>query len=290
MKGPYFIIGAPRSGTNMLRDVLVDSGIFVTWNCDEIDLVWRQGYYTRKDDVMTTGDFKKRIADKIVAKFRRLNRNNPGKLILEKTCANSLRIDYIRSIFPDAKFIFIHREIKDVVPSVVKKREKSFDWRYSFRKVYFSPVSTLALHLLQVFAKQLGIAKSNNLWGPRVPELVEGSNTKSPVEIAIIQWSYCMQSALLSLKKLDESSFKVIQYEKFVVDPATYLRDIASWSQSNLLKVDIDRSTRKVFRSSVGKSQNYWENEGNNDFDLMKREKSKVVKLIESAVSSNESE
>ena len=37
------IIGAPRSGTNMLRDVLTALPGFETWPCDEINLAWRHG-------------------------------------------------------------------------------------------------------------------------------------------------------------------------------------------------------------------------------------------------------
>ena len=37
------IIGAPRSGTNMLRDVLTSLPGFATWPCDEINLIWRHG-------------------------------------------------------------------------------------------------------------------------------------------------------------------------------------------------------------------------------------------------------
>ena len=36
---PVVIIGAPRSGTNMLRDVLCDWPGVVTWPCDEINLI-----------------------------------------------------------------------------------------------------------------------------------------------------------------------------------------------------------------------------------------------------------
>ena len=37
------IIGAPRSGTNMLRDVLTSFDGIGTWPCDEINYIWRHG-------------------------------------------------------------------------------------------------------------------------------------------------------------------------------------------------------------------------------------------------------
>jgi len=38
---PVIIIGAPRSGTNIIRDVIVTNNNFTTWPCDEINYVWR---------------------------------------------------------------------------------------------------------------------------------------------------------------------------------------------------------------------------------------------------------
>ena len=37
------IIGAARSGTNMLRDVLTSLDGVDTWPCDEINYIWRHG-------------------------------------------------------------------------------------------------------------------------------------------------------------------------------------------------------------------------------------------------------
>ena len=40
---PLIIIGAPRSGTNMLRDLLTELPGVGTWPCDEINYIWRHG-------------------------------------------------------------------------------------------------------------------------------------------------------------------------------------------------------------------------------------------------------
>ena len=37
------LVGAPRSGTNMLRDVLTALDGIGTWPCDEINYIWRHG-------------------------------------------------------------------------------------------------------------------------------------------------------------------------------------------------------------------------------------------------------
>ena len=43
LEPPLVIIGAARSGTNMLRDLLSSLEPFATWPCDEINYIWRHG-------------------------------------------------------------------------------------------------------------------------------------------------------------------------------------------------------------------------------------------------------
>ena len=40
------ILGAPRSGTNMLRDILCQHPFLNTWNCDEINPIWKYNNYS----------------------------------------------------------------------------------------------------------------------------------------------------------------------------------------------------------------------------------------------------
>ena len=40
---PIIIIGAPRSGTNILRDTISSFNEVGTWDCDEIPYIWLYG-------------------------------------------------------------------------------------------------------------------------------------------------------------------------------------------------------------------------------------------------------
>ena len=50
---PILIIGAARSGTNMLRDILSQLPNHTTWDCDEINPIWRHGNINHPNDVFT---------------------------------------------------------------------------------------------------------------------------------------------------------------------------------------------------------------------------------------------
>ena len=106
-----FIIGAPRSGTNILRDILSSHSKINTWDCDEINLIWKYGNRENPYDDLDRNDlsdksynFIKKSFDKIYIKDQCID------YVLEKTCANTLRLKYIDEIFPEAKFFCISIE------------------------------------------------------------------------------------------------------------------------------------------------------------------------------------
>ena len=111
------IIGAPRSGTNMLRDVLCSIEGFDTWPCDEINFIWRHGNIKSQSDELRTDQANDYVKKFIRDKFCRLQKKKNSKVIVEKTCANSLRVPFVNEIIPDAKFIYIKRDMLDVVGS-----------------------------------------------------------------------------------------------------------------------------------------------------------------------------
>jgi hypothetical protein len=43
-------------------------------------------------------------------------------LVIEKTAANCLRLDFLKALFPDAQFVFVQRDCMQIVKSVLKKQ------------------------------------------------------------------------------------------------------------------------------------------------------------------------
>src|SRR5437667_64703 len=107
---PIILVGAGRSGTNMLRDVLVRVRGFGTWPCDEINYIWRH-YNVR----YPTDEFPAELATTPVKKyirsaFLRMARRDNLAYVVEKTCANSLRIRFVDQVLPEARYVFIVRD------------------------------------------------------------------------------------------------------------------------------------------------------------------------------------
>ena len=97
------IIGAPRSGTNILRDVLTSLDGFVTWPCDEINYIWRHGNVNHGTDELTVTNARSSVITYIQRQFSKLARKSNASVVVEKTCANSLRVGFVNRVIPDAR-------------------------------------------------------------------------------------------------------------------------------------------------------------------------------------------
>jgi len=63
--------------------------------------------------------------------------------VLEKTCANSLRVGFVDEIFPDAKYIHIVRDGRDLACSAGERWTAKSDLLYIFKKLRFVPARDL---------------------------------------------------------------------------------------------------------------------------------------------------
>lgn len=108
---PLIIIGAGRSGTNILRGALCTLPGFATWPCDELNPIMRHcsiGLPRYRCDAMQKRPAGARF---ICGAFRRWWERQVGPAFLvEKTRANILRVPFIARILLKAQFVFLHRQ------------------------------------------------------------------------------------------------------------------------------------------------------------------------------------
>lgn len=88
------IVGAPRSGTNMLRDVLTSAPGVSTWPCDEINFVWKhQNLDIDHDEI--PADRAPRVSTYLRGQFDARAAKDRADVVVEKTCATSLRVPFV---------------------------------------------------------------------------------------------------------------------------------------------------------------------------------------------------
>ncbi|MFO7608153.1 MAG: sulfotransferase, partial [Candidatus Krumholzibacteriia bacterium] len=112
--GPVVIIGAARSGTKILRSMLAAHPSLSAVPFD-INYVWMARHQGRRDDELVAAD-----ATPAACRFIREYLGNfaaPGTRVVEKTVGNTLRVPFVDRVFPDAVYIHLVRDGRDVAAS-----------------------------------------------------------------------------------------------------------------------------------------------------------------------------
>jgi hypothetical protein len=252
---PVVIIGAPRSGTNILRDMLTSLPSFSSWPCDEINGIWTKGNLGRSNDELSVKDARPSVKKYIRNKFQQLwIKNGKPSYVVEKTCANTLRVPFVISVLPEAKFIQIVRNGNDVIKSAKKrwKGELEFPlWPYLLAKLRFTPLSSIPYYAWSYLISRIKILlgeKRLSTWGPRF-EGIEQLSNHSVEDLCAMQWGRCLRKSDSDLAGLPTGSVLTIRYENLVTDPGMVLASILQF-----LDTDSTTSNNEIALSAVRKT------------------------------------
>jgi len=259
---PYsslIIIGAPRSGTNMLRDVLTALPNIATWPCDEINYTWRHGNVRHPSDEFTPDMLRSEVSESIHRSFDWVAHKYQAHTVVEKTCANSLRVEFVDRVMPDAKYIFIRRNGLDVVSSAMKRWKASLDIPYLMRKARFVPLSDFPYYASRYFGNRLYrlISKEERLafWGPKLDNMDILLARHTLDEVCALQWKRCVDKAVDDLNKISARRWIEIGYEEFVSDPDTEFKRILNFLGIHVSKELLNRAIKDVSPYSIGKGR-----------------------------------
>jgi hypothetical protein len=132
---PVFIVSSPRSGSSLLFETLAKSPDACTIGGESHLLIdgiaaldaARRGFASNRLDA---GDATPEIAAELRRRFgsevfdRQLRVPDAGAVrLLEKTPKNSLRIPFLHRIFPDALFVYLYRDPREVLASMLEAWE-----------------------------------------------------------------------------------------------------------------------------------------------------------------------
>jgi len=250
---PIFIIGAARSGTNMLRDILTSIDGYCTWDCDEINPIFRHGNLDHYNDVFTKKMATTRVKEFIRKEFVKISRAHKGAQVIEKTCANTLRLPFLKEIFPEARYIYIYRDGRDATASAIKRWKAPFELKYTLNKARYIPKLDLPYYVWK-FGKlrllQLLGEKKLKFWGVKIPELESLIMKSSLAEVCAWQWRVCNEHTINALKHIEDKNKCIVKYEDFVMSPMDELMRVCSFLDCNI--EDYLELTKKVSRKSIG--------------------------------------
>lgn len=126
---PVFMIGMPHSGTSVLASTFRLHPDIAMWTeAPEVwEPYWEEGVdseYNRMVPRYDT-DVEQMDINRIRYAFGKFVQSQNKKRLLNKNPRNTARISFMRKIFPDAKIIYIYRDGRDVVNSIVRNMDKN---------------------------------------------------------------------------------------------------------------------------------------------------------------------
>lgn len=202
---PVFIIGAPRSGTTVLFDTLDRSASLASLG-RESGVLWDMFHRIEDSDWVS----HEVPPDSITDRERRvlywaLERVAGKRRYLDKLPRNCLRVPYLHRLFPDAWFIFICRDGRATVSSMLE------GWRSGAR------FSATGLEL----PVNLSIAGYEGAtWKFLMPQgWREFASGKTLAEVCAFQWMAANEAILAARSEIGTDRWLEVRYESLVESP-----------------------------------------------------------------------
>lgn len=214
---PIFVIGAPRSGTSMLYAILRASSSLAHWP-GEAHEVWEADFHPAlhgwESNALGASDATGPEADRIERAFYLVTGSR--RRLIDKTPRNALRVSFVNALFPNARFVFLQRDGRDNVNSLINA------WRTPRYRTYQVPGG-------------VSIPGVDPQWWKFTLYPGWRDDRTGPLEIVCArQWALSNDAALDDLRALASERWMTIRYEELAADPVAITKDVMAWLQLDL--------------------------------------------------------
>jgi LPS sulfotransferase NodH len=206
---PVFIVSSPRSGSTLLFETLAKAPGVYTIGDESHALIegipdLRPGMRQFSSNRLTAVDATTEIAETLRARMERELRDRSGAAppadqrirVLEKTPKNSLRVPFLAQVFPEAHFIYLHRDVRQTLSSMIEA------WQSGRFRTYPRLPAWTGLPW-----SMLLVPGWRDLIGRPLPEIVAK------------QWETTTRVLLDDLEALPRERWTAVRYDDFVADP-----------------------------------------------------------------------
>jgi hypothetical protein len=211
LEKPVFIMAAPRSGSTLLFEALAASPAIWTIGGEWHHIIkgipeLRPGTPGVISNRLTEQHASDSVVSRLYQRFLGELRNTGGRRLLdcghaglvrmlEKTPKNALRIPLINRVFPDAYYIYLYRDPRANIGSII-------DAWLSGRWVTYR-----------------GLPGWNGAWSLLLPPGWQQLWGKSIAEVAAFQWESANRYILDDLSEFPSNKWVAVSYEDFVRNP-----------------------------------------------------------------------
>mgnify|MGYP001325937977 CR=1 FL=1 len=223
LRAPIFIVSAPRSGSTLLFETLATHQSLATLGGEAHWLVeglaeLRPGSSATDSNRLTAAAMTPAVGEQLLAAIREHLQDSAGQPVrdrdlrfLEKTPKNALRIPFFHRLFPDVRFIFLWRDPRENISSIIEA------WR-SGRWVTYPDLPGW-----------------DGPWSLLLPPQWQLQRGRPLPEIAAWQWDSANRCICEDLAALPRESWTVVRYDE--------LRDSAPATMQRLcafIGIDVD--------------------------------------------------
>lgn len=214
MPDPVFVIGCSRSGTTITFETIAASGHFLHFDY-ELPQFWNSlvgplnnGWESESARPEQALPEHRRRA--LAYFYARLGQGQ----VLDKTCINTLRVGYLHTLFPNAKFIFIQRDGRDNISSMIDGwRLGRTDGGFGLEKFFGPSPSPVAINDGE-FSE----------WHFFLPPGWKDYNKASLEEVCAYQWITANRLALDAARTIPPEQWIGLRYEDIFERPVEMFR------------------------------------------------------------------
>lgn len=270
-----FIIGSPRSGTTILENILNCHPEIAEWY--EPYYVWEKYFQPRESDIWQEEYLNEKVKRAIYKEFSIFSKKSKKRIVLDKSPGHSFNVRIIHNIFPDAKWIHILRDGRDVTLSIKKEWDKrayiahkkdfrgllqvavtmlqrQYYWRYRLMALLYELRSNMSLNPLKYLNKSKWDGKAG--WGPRFIGWKEYLQTHSSFEFNAMQWVKSVEAVQNNWHILPEKDKVEIRYEDLLLFPEETLTKVI-----NILEVNMPSNFLEIIPRLKSNNFHRWQKE-----------------------------
>jgi hypothetical protein len=152
---------------------------------------------------------------------------------VEKTCATSLRVPFVTTVFPEARFLHLVRDGRDASASALVRWTSGVSARYVLRKARFVPLSDVPTYCGRFLASRFSqiVLRKGRLptWGPRFHDIDRHVRDEPLLSVCARQWSECVRQSTTALDRIGPDRVLRIRYEGLAANPAAGFTAVLDW-------------------------------------------------------------